>query len=108
MPLNPVQVAFVQDAVRPTIEEIILFRSKLDAFVLDFDNQQTPLPTTAALLDDNAAGTAPRTDAPTLTGQQVSNLRTFCANMRDQVTAANLNTLITLSAQTLETILRRG
>jgi len=108
MPLNPVQVAFVQDAVRPMIEGIILFRSKLDAFVLDFDNQQTPLPTTAVALDDNPAGMAPRSDAPTITGQQVSNLRTFCANMRDQVTTTNLNALITLSVQTLEAILRRG
>jgi hypothetical protein len=105
MPLNQVQVDFVQEAVRPTIEEIILFRSKLDAFVLDYDNQQSPLPTTAAILDDN--GASPRTDAPTLTGANVQSLRTFCANMRDQITPTSLNTLVALSAQPLEHILRR-
>jgi len=104
MPLNQVQVAFVQEAVRPMIEQIILFRSRLDAFVLDFDNQQTPLPTTAAVLDDD--GAAPRSDAPTLTGTQVSALRGFCANMRDQVTAGQLNTLISTAVRSMEDILR--
>lgn len=42
MPLNPVQVKFVNEAVRPMVERVIFFRSQLDAFVQDFDNQQTP------------------------------------------------------------------
>jgi hypothetical protein len=106
MPLNPVQVQYVNAVVRPMIERLILFRSELDAFVLDYDNQQTPLPTTAAVLDDNAAGTAPRTDAPTLTGAQVAQLRTFCAGMRDQISATALNTLVQTAVRSVEAILR--
>lgn len=105
MALNPVQVQFVRVA-RQVVERVILFRSQMDAFVLDYDNQQSPLPTTAAVLDDNDAGTAPRSDAPQLTGQQVQQLRNFCAGMRDQVTAANLNTLISVAVNDLESILR--
>lgn len=108
MALNPVQVKFINEAVRPTIEKLILFRSQLDAFVLDFDNQQTALPTNGTVLDDNQDGTAPRTDAPQLTGAQVSQLRTFCANMRDQISGTALNTLVALSVRPVETILRSG
>jgi hypothetical protein len=108
MALNPVQVKFVNEVVRPMVERLILFRSELDAFVLDFDNQQTALPTTAVALDDNAAGTAPRTDAPAITGAQATSLRTFCVSMRDQITPASLNTLVNVSARSVEQILRTG
>jgi hypothetical protein len=107
MALNQVQVQFVNDVVRPMVEKLIRFRSEMDAFVLDFDNQQTPLPTNATVLDDNAGGTAPRTDAPNITGAQVSNLRTFCANMRDQITPTSLNTLISVAVRPVEVILRQ-
>ena len=106
MALNSVQVKFVNEAARPMVEQLILFRSKLDAFVLDYDNQQTPLPTTAAVLDDNSEGTAPRTDAPQITGAQAQSLRTFCANMRDQITGACLNTLVQVAVRSVESILR--
>src|SRR5687768_392321 len=103
MALSEVQVKFVNEVVRPMIERVILFRSQLDAFVLDkiervilfrsqldafvldFDNQQTPVPTNATVMDDNSSGTAPRTDAPQLTGAQITSLRNFCAGMRDQI-----------------------
>jgi hypothetical protein len=106
MALTPVQVGFVTEAVRPTVEMLILFRSRLDAFILDFDNQQTPLPTNATVLDDNVSGTAPRTDAPQLTGAQVTALRTFCGNMKGQLSDANLATLVSVSVRSVETILR--
>lgn len=106
MALNPVQVQFVNEVVRPMVEKLILFRSQMDAFVLDFDNQQSPLPTNATVLDDNAAGTAPRTDAPNITGAQATNLRNFCFGMRDQITPTSLNTLIQVSVRPLEQILR--
>jgi DNA gyrase/topoisomerase IV subunit B len=108
MALNQVQVKFVGEVIRPMIEELILFKSKLDAFVLDFDNQQTPLPTNATVLDDNDAGTSPRTDAPQLTGTQSANLRTFCANMSSQITPTQLAALVNASARPVEHILRRS
>lgn len=106
MPLNQVQVAFVRDVIRPMVEKLIRFRSELDAFVLDFDNQQTALPTNATVLEDNADGLTPRADAPNITGAQATSLRNFCLGMRDQITPANLNTLINVSARSVETILR--
>lgn len=107
MPLNPVQVKFVNEVVRPMTERIILFRSQLDAFVLDFDNQQTPLPTSATALDDNADGTAPRADAPQLTGAQCTQLRNFAIGMRDQISGTALNTLIQVAVRDIENILRQ-
>jgi hypothetical protein len=108
MALNQTQVKFVNEAIRPMVEELILFKSKLDAFVLDFDNQQTPLPTNATVLDDNDAGTAPRIDAPQITGAQATSLRTFCFNMSAQITPASLAALVNVSARPVEHILRRG
>lgn len=106
MALTPTQVTFVNEVVRPMIEKLIRFRSELDAFVLDYANQQTPLPTTAVNLDDNTSGTAPRTDAPTLQGSNVASLNTFCTNMRDQISGTALNTLVQLSVRPVEQILR--
>lgn len=105
MALNLVQVQFVGVA-RQMVEKIIRFRSELDAFVLDYDNQQVPLPTTAAALEDNDSGVAPRADAPNLSGAQVQSLRGFCLGMRDQITPATLNTLISVAARPVEAILR--
>ena len=108
MALTQPQAKFVNEAVRPMIEKLILFRSQLDAFVLDFDNQQAPLPTNATVLDDNADGSAPRADAPQLTGAQVSQLRTFAANMRDQISGTALNTLVSVAVRPVEAILRNS
>lgn len=106
MALNPQQVKFTNEVVRPMIEKLIRFRSELDAFVVDYANQQTPLPTTAVNLDDNESGTAPRADAPTILGSQVVSLNTFCTNMRDQISGTALNTLVQLSVRPVENILR--
>lgn len=106
MPLNPVQVLFVREVARPTIERLIRLKSELDAFVLDFDNQWTPIPTSAVALDDNDTGTAPRADAPALTGAQVTQLRGFCANMSGQISGPALNTLVQVAVRSVESILR--
>jgi hypothetical protein len=106
MALNQVQVKFVNEAIRPMIEKLIRFRSELDALVVDFDNQQTPLPTDGTVLTDNTDGSAPRADAPQITGAQATALRTFCAGMRDQINASAHNILVQLSVRSVEQILR--
>jgi hypothetical protein len=106
MALDPVQVAFVNESVRPTIEKLIQFRYALDAFVLDFDNQQNPLPTDATVLDDNATGTAPRTDAPQIAGSEATQLRNFAANMRDQISSVALDSLVELAVRPVAVIIR--
>ena len=103
-PLNPVQVAFV-GTCRTMVERLILFKSRMDAFVSDYDNQQVALPTDAVALND-LDGSNPRTDAPILTGADVLSLRNFCANMSAQVNAAALAALIKVAVRDLETILR--
>jgi hypothetical protein len=104
--LNPVQVAFVQEAARPTIEKLIRARSVLDAFVLDYDNMQTPIVADSEVLNDAPGGVTPRTDAPNLTGTNLLQLRNFAANMRDQINGVALNSLIELSVRSVEDILR--
>jgi len=106
MPLSTVQVKFVNEAARPTIEQLIAMRYTLDAFVLDFDNQQDPIPTDATVLDDDSSGTSPRTGAPELTGANVQSLRNFAANMRDQINGPALNALVALAVRPVSTIIR--
>lgn len=107
MPLNQTQVKFV-GVSRQMVEKLIRFRSELDAYVLDYDNQgASALPTTAVALDDNEAGTAPRADAPAITGAQIQSLRGFALGMRDQISGATLNTLISVSVRSVEEILRQ-
>lgn len=105
MPLNPVQTQFVGTS-RQMIERLIRFRSELDAYVLQYANQQTPVPVDGTVLDDNPSGTGPRADAPQLTGTNLANLNTFCTNMRGQLSAANLDVLVRLSVRSVEAILR--
>lgn len=106
MALNQNQVKFTNEVIRPMIEKLIRFRSELDAFVIDYANQQTPLPTNAVSLDDNSDGSAPRTDAPTIQGTHAASLNTFCTNMRDTISGAALNTLVQLSVRPVEQIIR--
>lgn len=106
MALNQVQVKLVNEVVRPWIEQVIRMTSQMDAFLLDMNNQQVPLPTTAVNLDDNADGTAPRADAPVLTGQMVENLRLFTTTMRGAVSAQALQQLVSASVRPVEQILR--
>ena len=105
--LNQVQRDYVNGVVRPMVESLIKFRYSLDAFVIDADNQQTPIPNTADILNDNIDGLSPRSDAPNLLGSQVTQLRNFAANMRDQITGASLNTLVQLAVRDVQNIIRQ-
>lgn len=106
MALNQVQVTFVNEVVRPHIERLIRLSSELDAFIADYANQQTPLPTDGTVLTDNADGTAARADAPQLTGAMVANLNTFSVNMRANISEAAYNALVAAAVRPVETILR--
>lgn len=106
MALTQPQVKFVNDVVRPHIERLIRFTSELDAFTLDYANQQTPLPTDSTVLTDSADGSAARADAPQLTGAMVASLATFTANMRANINAASLNALVAAAVRPVEAILR--
>lgn len=105
--LNQVQRDYINGVVRPMVEKIINFRYQLDAFVLDADNQQTPIPNVADILNDGNAGTVPRSDAPTILGTQVTQLRNFAAGMRDQVNTAALNALTAIAVRDIPTIIRQ-
>lgn len=103
--LNDVQKKFVQETCRPLIEDLIKFHSRLNSFVLDYDNQQTAITVDTEILNDGI-GNNPRTDAPNLTGQRLSQLRSFAANMRDQISSATLDVLVELSVRDVNTIIR--
>ncbi len=105
MPLNLTQVSFVRTS-RQMIERLIKMRFELDAYVLDFDHQQVPLPTDAVALDDNSTGTVPRDDAPELTGAKVQSMRNFAAGMRDQINDVALASLVELAVRDVDTIVR--
>lgn len=104
--LNEVQVKFVNETVRPMIEDLIAMRYRLEAFVLDFDNQQTPIVSDAQVLNDGAGGVTNRSDAPTLTGTNITQLRTFANNMLGQLSGASLNALIALAVRDVNTIVK--
>lgn len=104
--LNEVQRTYVNEVARPMIERLIAFRYALDAFVLDTDNQQTPIANVADVLNDNADGSAPRSDAPQLLGSHITSLRNFAAGMRDQISAGALNTLVQVSVRDVQTIIK--
>lgn len=104
--LNPVQRTFVNETMRPMIERIIMIRDELDSYVLEADNQQTPIPNVADVLNDGNDGTTPRTDAPQLQGIHATQLRNFASTMRDQISGVALNTLITLAVRDVRTINR--
>lgn len=104
--LNEVQRTFVNDVARPMIEKLIKFRYQLDAFVLDTDNQQTAIPNQAEVLNDGVNGVEPRSDAPQLLGTQITQLRNFAANMRDQINGASLNVLVQVAVRDVQTIIR--
>jgi hypothetical protein len=104
--LNPVQRNFVNEAARPMIEEIIRMHARLQNFVADYDNQQVPITADSEVLNDGD-GTSPRADAPTLTGLNLQQLRSFANNMAGQINGSTLNVLISLAVRDVDTI-RRG
>ena len=102
--LNEVQRDFVNETCRPMIEQLVRFHYMLALFVDEADNQQTPIVANAEELNDADDGLAPRSDAPVLTGDNIASLRTFAANMRDQISVAALNQLIALSVRNVTNI----
>ena len=103
--LNAVQKAFVSEAARPMIEDLIKFKARLDAFIVDFDNQETPIASTSDALADGA-NDLPRTDAPQLTGANLTTMRTICGNMSGQLSGATYNAMVRLAVRDLDTILK--
>lgn len=109
MPLNQVQVDHVNEAVRPHMETLIRVLHELDTFVADHDalqNSADALPTDTTVMDDGPGGTAPRTDAPQLTGAQVQTLRDLSANMSAEVNAATKDILIGKMVRPLAVVLQ--
>lgn len=104
--LTTVQRDLVNGTCRPMIERFVLFCHELDAFVLEMDNQQDPITANGDDLGDGADGTAPRDDAPVLTGTLLAQLRTFAANMRAEVSDTALDTLVALCVRDVRTITR--
>ena len=102
--LSTIQKKFVQETCRPMIEELIKMRYKLDAFVKDYDNQQTPIVANEEILNDGV-GDNPREDAPNLTGTRLSQLRTFSNNMLNQIDSS-ISVLVELSVRDLYTIIK--
>lgn len=104
--LSPQQRQHVNETVRPAIEQLVAIHDWLDGLVTELSNQQEPIANTSDLLGDGPDGTAPRTDAPTLTGQNVAQLLTFATGMRDQITNVALSALVKLSVRDYNTIKR--
>ena len=109
MPLNQVQIDFVNEAARPHLETFIRAVHELDTFVADYDALQgtaDSIPEDATVLDDGDGGTAPRADAPTLTGADLKNLRDFSANASAVLTAPANAALIARMVRPLAVVLR--
>lgn len=104
--LSTVQKNLVNETVRPAIESLIAMRYKLAAIVDELDNQQDPIASTADILNDDPQADQPRDNAPNLTGQNITQLRNFSANMRDQIDGVALAALIQLAVRDVPTITR--
>ena len=104
--LNEVQRRYTNEVVRPMIESLIRFRYELDAFVLEADNQQYPIANVAEDLNDGDNGTIPRSDAPVLKANNITQLRNFASGMRDQINVASLNALVALAVRDVQNIVR--
>jgi hypothetical protein len=109
MALNIVQRDFVNDAARPHMEQIVKALHVLDTFVADYDALQSSadaLPVNSTVLDDGPDGTAPRDDAPVLTGGQVKALRDLSASMSAVIDAPTKEILISKMVRALAVVLR--
>lgn len=105
---NQVQRDFINNAARPHMEEMIRMIHVLDTYIADYNALQASadvLPTTAAILDDGT-DTAPRDDAPQLSGEDLANMATFSANMSAVVGAVAKQTLIGKMVRNLNSVLR--
>ncbi len=103
--LDPVQVAFINETVRPMLEALVKFKFRVDAFVLDYDNQQNAIATTADDLGDDPSGTAPRIGAPTWTGTRLGQFRTLSGSMADALDGTTLDVMIELMVRDLNNVI---
>lgn len=99
--LNPVQVAFVNETIRPMVESLVKMKFRLDAFNLDYDNQQTPIVEDGDDLGDGVDGLVPRVGAPVWTGTKASQMRTVTGNMAATLSGATLDAMIALMVRDL-------
>ena len=106
--LDPVQVAFMNETVRPALEALVKFKFRADAFVLDYDNQQVPIDITADDLGDDPTGTAPRVGAPIWTGTRLDQFRTLIGSMADTLDGTTLDVMIELMVQSLNNVVGPG
>ena len=102
--LDPVQVAFMNETVRPALEALVKFKFRADAFVLDYDNQQNAIATTADDLGDDSDGMAPRVEVPAWTGTRLAQFRTLCGSMADTLDGPTLDVMIELMVRDLNTV----
>jgi len=101
MPLNPVQIAHLDD-FRMGQEDVIRAWDKLNTFVLNLDAfAATPdsLPLTGPLDDENPG-------KPGLTGAEVTALRNIAANMRDQISPAAFDLVVGKMTRSLRAVTR--
>ena len=106
--LDQVQVAFMNETVRPALEALVKFKFRADAFVLDYDNQQVPIVTDGDDLGDDPAGTAPRIGAPVWTGTRLAQFRTLIGSMADTLDGATLDVMIELMVRSLNNVVGPG
>lgn len=109
MPLNPVQVDFINQAARQHMETVVRILHELDIFAADYDALQggvDALPEDGTVLDDAEGGAGPRADAPELTGLVLKQLRDFSASMSAVVTPTAKDTLISRMVRSLGVVLK--
>ena len=103
--LDPVQVTFINNTVRPMLDALVRAKFRLDAFVLDYDNQQNAIDTTADDLGDGVDGLVPRVGAPVWTGTRLAQFRTVTGAMADALDGATLNVMVELLVRDLSQVL---
>ena len=103
--LDPVQVAFINETVRPALEALVKFTFRADSFVLDYDNQQNAIVTDGDDLGDGAGGTVPRVGAPVWTGTRLAQFRTLVGSMADALDGATLDVMIELMVRDLNNVI---
>lgn len=103
--LDPVQVAFMNETVRPALEALVKFKFRADAFVLDYDNQQVAIVTDGDDLGDGVDGAVPRVGAPVWTGTRLSQFRVLVGDMADQLEGPTLDIMIELMVRDLNSVI---
>ena len=87
------------------LDALVKFTFRVDAFVLDYDNQQNAIATTADDLGDGVDGLVPRVGAPVWTGTRLAQCRTLNGSMADALDGATLNVMIELMVRDLNHVI---